>query len=71
MYKVNIVNSGYHLKRFDSDIELVCYTNPGEDPTQNWRICLSDEALEPHMSILVTLDAIVTSQICTDSIILI
>ena len=50
MNQVNIENSGYHLKRFDSKTELVCYTKPDEDPTQDWKICLSDEALEPAIA---------------------
>ena len=36
----------YSTKTFD-EIELVCYTEPGKDADNDWKICLSDEALDP------------------------
>lgn len=46
MNQVNIENSGYHLKKFDSDTQLVCYTKPNEDIVQDWKICLTDDILD-------------------------
>ena len=36
--------TGYHLRRFD-DVELICYSPQGSNES-DWKICLSDEALQ-------------------------
>lgn len=38
-------NPNFSTKTFD-EIELVCYTEPGKDSENDWKICLADEALD-------------------------
>ena len=37
--------SGYHKKEFD-EIELICYTEPGKNKEEDWKIVLSDTAVK-------------------------
>lgn len=42
-------DTGYHVKEFEDDIKLVCYTKPGNDEDTDWKIVLTDEALQPSL----------------------
>ena len=41
--------SGFSLRTFD-ETELVCYTEPGKDENDHWKICLTDETLQPAIT---------------------
>ncbi len=40
--------SGFHTRLFN-EIELVCYTEPGKDKDQDWKIYLTDQSVEPSI----------------------
>lgn len=42
-------DTGYHVKEFEDDTKLVCYTKPGNDEDTDWKIVLTDEALQPSL----------------------
>ena len=39
----------FSIRIFD-EIELICYTAPGKEPDNDWKICLADEALDPAIA---------------------
>ena len=43
--RANEPNSDFHKKVFD-DHELICYTPPGMDKENNWKICLTDAVVD-------------------------
>ena len=40
---------GYSKQKFD-EVELICFTAPGKDTTNDWKICLTDEAVGPAVA---------------------
>jgi hypothetical protein len=49
MNNIQVQHNGYHLKQF-GEFKLACYTKTQENPNQDWKIFLSDEALEPAVA---------------------
>ena len=42
--------ASFQLRQFQDNIKLVCRTEPGADKDQDWKICLSDEAVDPSIA---------------------
>ena len=38
-------DSGFHVKIFD-DHEIICHTKKDKNPESDWKICLTDEAVD-------------------------
>ena len=41
--------SGFSRRKFDG-IDLICFTDKGQNEDENWKICLTDEAVRPAIA---------------------